>query len=109
MRLIHSSCADMRRVCVPTRTGSTQQYSHFRRKLSAPVDLLVRRTSASCARFVAISRRNQDITATARFFNVLNMCQRQAFVVTERTQRNRHSYSGRNGIRRRRFIVGRIV
>ena len=49
MRFVQCSCARLRRVCAPTRTGSNRQYSHFRRNLSAPVDLLLRWGSACCA------------------------------------------------------------
>ncbi len=66
MRFVPCSCAGLRRVCAPARTGRCRQYSHFRRNLSAPVDLLLRRSSAVCARCVAISQRNQDVTALAR-------------------------------------------
>ena len=68
MRFVHGSWAGLRRACVPTRTGSNLQYSQFRRNLIAPVDLLVRRRSARCARRVAIYRRNHDVTAPARVF-----------------------------------------
>ena len=55
MRLVHCSCAGLRWVCAPARTSSNRQYCHFRRNLSAPVDLLLRRGCASCAMYVAFS------------------------------------------------------
>ena len=91
MRIVHRSCSGLRRVSAPARTGNNRQYSHFRRKLSAPVDLLLRRGSAGCARYVAVLRRNQNVTATARIFNTLNICLHLALIVTERKRRNRLS------------------
>ena len=79
LQLVHCSCARLRRVYVPTRTGSSRQYYNFRRNISAPVDLLLRRGSAYC---VAIFRCNQGV-------NMLNICLRRALVVTERKRPNR--------------------
>ena len=62
MRLVHRSCTELRRVCTPARTGSNRQYSHFRRNLSAPVDLLLRRGSAGYPRHGAVFRGNQEVT-----------------------------------------------
>ena len=70
MRLVHYSCAGLPWVCAPPRTGSNIQYSHVRCYLGASVDLLLRRGSAGCARCVAISRRNQYVTAGADFKHV---------------------------------------
>ena len=74
MRLVHFSCATLRWVCSPTRTGSKRQYSHFRRSLRGPVDLILRRCSAGCARYVAIYRSKHNVTARARIVNMLNIC-----------------------------------
>ena len=91
MRFVQCSCARLRRVCAPTITGSNRHYSHFRRNLSAPVSLLLRRGSAGCVCGVDICRRNQDATVPARGFNMLNHFLRRftrrnrAHVVTERS------------------------
>ena len=37
VRLVQCSCAGLRQVCAPARTGSKGQYRHFRRNLSAQV------------------------------------------------------------------------
>ena len=47
-----------------------------------------RQLISCCARCVAIFQRNQGVTAQAQIFNMLNICLRRAFVVTERKQRN---------------------
>ena len=83
MRLVHCSCVGLRRVCAPARTGSNRQFSHFRRNLSAPVYLLLRRSSAGCVRCVAISRRTQDVTIPARIFNMF------AYLPASSARRNR--------------------
>ena len=64
MRPIHCNCAELPRVCAPSRTGSNRHYSHFRRNFGAPVDLLLRGGSARC---VVNSRRNQDVTSQRGF------------------------------------------
>ena len=89
MRLVHCSYAWPRRVYGPARTGSNRHCSHFRRNLSAPVELLLRRGRAGCARQVVIFRRNQDVTAPARIVNMLNICLHRTIAVTKRTRRNR--------------------
>ena len=77
-------CARLHRVYAPARTSSNRQYVHVRRNLSAPLDLLLRRGNAGCARCVAISPRNKDLIAQGRVLNMLNICLRRELVVTER-------------------------
>ena len=82
MLLVHCSCAGIRRVCAPARAGSNLQYYNFRRNLSAPVNILLRRSSAGCAVYVASCRRDQDGTALAQVFT--------AQPVDEQTRRLRY-------------------
>ena len=77
------SSAGLRRLWAPARTGRNRQYSHFRRNLSAPVDLLLRRDSTGCSWCVTISRRYQDVTNSTRVFNMLNICLRRTLVATD--------------------------
>ena len=77
------SCAELRRLWAPARTGSNRQYSHFQRNVSAPVDLLLRRGSAGCSWLVTISRRYQDVTNSTRLSKILNICLRRTLVATD--------------------------
>ena len=56
------------------------------------MDLLLHRGCACCAMYVAIFRRNHDVTALVQVFNMLNICLRRTLVATKRKLRNRRSY-----------------
>ena len=52
---------------------SNRQYSRFCRNLTAPVELLLRRGSAGCAKCIAIAGSNENITAPTLVFHMLNI------------------------------------
>ena len=110
MRLVHCSCSGLRRVCAPARTGSNQQHSHFRRNIIAPVDIMLRRGSAGCARHVAISRRKQDVNDKSNVSSPIADFQLVEYLPVSSARRNQWQAAQPMHIvdelpRRRRFIV----
>ena len=67
MRLVQCSCAGLRQVCAPAKTGSNRQYCYFRRNLSAQVQ-----SCADAAPVASGTSLFSDMTSPARVFNVMS-------------------------------------